>query len=51
MVAMVALLSTIGRVHRAVWQNHHYQFTTWRWKRILICLLLIGITLPFVTQP
>ena len=51
MVVAVALLSAIGRGHRAVWQNHRYHFTTWRWAQILICLLLIGLTLSFLTQP
>ena len=51
MVVVVALLSAIGRAHRAVWQNHRYHFTTCRCARILIGLLLIGLTLPFVTPP
>lgn len=51
MVVVVALLSAIGRAHRAVWQNHRYHFTTWRWARILISMLLIGLTIPSVTQP
>lgn len=50
MVVVVALLSAIGRGHRAVWQNQRYHFTTWRWAGIFICLLLIGLTLSFLTQ-
>jgi hypothetical protein len=50
-VIVVALLSAIGRAHRAARQNHRYHFTTWRWARILGGLLLIGLALPFVTQP
>jgi hypothetical protein len=38
----LAVLSAIGRVHQAVWVNHRYWFTTWRWGRIAAGLLLIG---------
>lgn len=45
MVIALAVLSAIGRVHRAAWENHRYHFTTWRWGRILAGLLLIGFVL------
>lgn len=41
-VAAVALLSGLGRLHRALWVNHRYRFTTWRWGRVVAALLLIG---------
>ena len=41
-VAAVALLCALGRLHRALWVNHRYRFTTWRWGRIVGALLLIG---------
>lgn len=44
-VIALAVLSAIGRVHRAAWRNHHYYFTTWRWGRVLVGLLLLGIVL------
>lgn len=49
-VATVALLFALGRLHRALWINHRYRFTTWRWVRIAAALLLVGmvmkLTLP-----
>jgi len=30
------------RLHRAIWNNHRYWFTTWRWDRIVGALLLMG---------
>ncbi|SRR6266568_828569 len=47
-VAAVALLCAIGRVHRALWFNHRYRFTTWRWGRIVAALLLIGVVLKLM---
>ena len=32
----------LGRLHRAVWINHRYRFTTWRWGRGLVAVLVIG---------
>lgn len=43
-VAAVALCA-VGRLHRAVWRNHRYRFTTWRWGRLLAGLLLMGSVL------
>lgn len=37
-----AVLSTARRLHRAVWRNHRYHFTTWQWGRVLGPLLLLG---------
>ena len=45
LVAAVALLCALGRLHRALWVNHRYWFTTWRWGRIAAALLLIGVVL------
>ena len=44
-VAAVALLCALGRLHCALWVNHRYRFTTWRWGRIAAALLLIGVVL------
>ena len=41
-VAALALLCALGRLHRALWVNHRYRFTTWRWGRVVGALLLIG---------
>jgi hypothetical protein len=42
-VMAVALLCALGRVHRALWENHRYRFTTWRWGRVVAALLLTGV--------
>ncbi len=44
-VAAVALLCALGRLHRALWVNHRYWFTTWRWGRIAAALMLMGVVL------
>jgi hypothetical protein len=49
-VAAVTLLSALGRLHRALWVNHRYRFTTWRWGRIAAALLLLGAMLK-LTMP
>lgn len=45
MIIALAVLSAIGRVHRAAWENHRYHFTTWRWGRVALGLLLLGAVL------
>ena len=44
-VMAVALLCALGRLHRALWQNHRYRFTTWRWGRIAAALVVIGLVM------
>ena len=41
-VPAVALLCALSRLHRAVTSNHRYRFTTWRWGRIVVALMLMG---------
>ena len=41
-VTAVAVLCAIGRLHRAIWVNHRYWFTTWRWGRVVAGLLVMG---------
>jgi hypothetical protein len=41
----VAVLCGLGRLHRALWLNHRYRFTTWRWGRIAAALLLVGMVM------
>ena len=38
----LAALTAVHRFRRAVWMNHRYRFTTWRWGRVLGALLLFG---------
>lgn len=44
-VVALAVLMAVRRFHRAVWINHRYRFTTWRWGRALGVLLLLGLVL------
>ena len=44
-VSAVALLSGLGRLHRALWVNHRYRFTTWRWGRIAAAFVLVGLVM------
>lgn len=48
-VGMVLMACAIAagavRLHRAIFANHRYRFTTWRWGRVLACLLLFGCLL------
>ncbi len=44
-VCTVALLCGLGRLHRALWVNHRYRFTTWRWGRIAAAFVLVGMVL------
>ncbi|MBA3592141.1 hypothetical protein [Methylibium sp.] len=49
-VAAMAVLCLVGRLHRAVWVNHRYRFTTWRWGKGLGALLLMGAVLKLAVQ-
>jgi hypothetical protein len=35
----------LGRLHRALWENQRYWFTTWRWGKVLGAMLRIGAVL------
>jgi hypothetical protein len=50
MVIALAVLSVLGRAHSAAMQNHRYHFTTWRWGRPVLGLLLMGLVLKAVLQ-
>jgi hypothetical protein len=41
-LSAVALLCALGRLHRALWVNHRYRFTTWRWGRVAAAFVLVG---------
>ncbi len=36
------VLVALRRLYVAVWANHRYRFTTWRWGRVVLGLLIIG---------
>ena len=44
-VTAVAVMSALGRLHRALCVNHRYWFTTWRWARIVAGLWLMGMVM------
>jgi hypothetical protein len=41
----MAILLGLGRLHRAIWVNQRYWFTTWRWGKVMAAMLLIGAVL------
>jgi hypothetical protein len=50
LVIAVAALAGANRLHRALWANHRYSFTAWRWGKVAAALLVVGgvlkLTLP-----
>ena len=44
-VIALAVCAALSRLHRAVWMNHRYRFTTWRWGKFAGSLLVIGFVL------
>ena len=48
LVTAVAVLSGLARVHKALYANARYRFTTWRWGRIAAALLLVGAVLKLM---
>ncbi len=38
----VALLCALARLRRAIWTNHRYWFTTWRWAKLAAAMSVIG---------
>lgn len=49
-VTAMAVLLGLGRLHRALRVNHRYWFTSWRWGRVVVALLVVGAVLK-VTMP
>jgi hypothetical protein len=49
-VAALACLCALARLHRALWTNHRYRFTTWRWGRVAAVLVLMGLMLKLATS-
>lgn len=47
MASAIFGLAGLMRLHTALWLNQRYRFTTWRWGRILVLLLLIGLAMKF----
>lgn len=47
-VVAIAILMAAERIHRALWVNHRYWFTTWRWGRVVAALVVIGLVLKLM---
>jgi hypothetical protein len=48
LVTALAVLSAATRLHKALYANARYRFTTWRWGRIAAALLLMGAVLKLM---
>ncbi len=44
-LAVAAFSLSVARLRRAIWLNHRYRFTTWRWGGAVLGLILLGATL------
>lgn len=40
-----AIVLSVSRLRRAIWLNHRYRFTTWRWGGIVLGLMMVGAVL------
>ncbi len=49
LMAAVAIVAGVGRLHRALATNHRYHFTSWTWGKRLGWLLLLGYALKLCT--
>jgi hypothetical protein len=49
-VIAVAVTCALARLRQALWLNHRYHFTTWRWIRLAAALLLIGAGLKIASS-
>lgn len=44
-VTALAVLCGVSRLLRAVFNNHRYWFTTWRWAKVAAALWLVGVAM------
>lgn len=49
-VTGLAVLSAMRRLHRALWENHRYQFTTWKVGKVLLAVWLVGLVMKLTTM-
>jgi len=47
----VAVWCGLGRLHRALCENHRYWFTTWRWGRVALAMLVMGWVIKLMPAP
>jgi len=41
-------VAAVLRLHRAIWVNERYWFTTWRWGKVVAAMLLTGWVLKLM---
>lgn len=41
-IIAAASIAAASRLRLAVWSNHRYVFTTWRWAKVLVWLILVA---------
>jgi hypothetical protein len=44
-VSAMVIVYGVGRLYCALWFNHRYHFTTWRWGCVLTWILAVGVLL------
>jgi hypothetical protein len=47
----VAVWCGLGRLHRALCENHRYWFTTWRWGRVALAMLVMSWVIKLMPAP
>jgi hypothetical protein len=48
LVVALAVLLSIGRLRTAIFLNHRYVMSTWRWGKPVAALLMIGLVMKVV---
>ena len=41
----ILVLIAMARLQQALWRNERYWFTTWRWGKVMVALLVVGVVL------
>lgn len=48
LVVMTCIIVAVLRLRRAVFENHRYWFTTWRWGRVAVVLIIASYVVRVV---
>lgn len=48
LIIACAALSAASRLQRALLRNERYRFTTWRWGRVLVGMVSLGLMMKLV---
>lgn len=46
----VGPLCAVSRLHRALWVNYRYRFTTWRWGKPILMLWAVGVLMKLAVM-